>query len=204
MQSDLSLFIGRFHPLIVHLPIGILLLAVIFYFLSITGKFQRLKSVIPALLLIGFAGAVASAVAGLLLADGGGYNLNVLDRHKWVGIIMIFVNGLLLFWYRRKNSDQRVTAAMMLFVLILVSVTGHLGGTLTHGERYLFEYAPGFIKDRVITEVDVGKGLPADSDSVLLYKHFIQPILDNKCISCHNDGNLSGGLNLTHLDSIKK
>ncbi len=204
MQSDLSLFAGRFHPLIVHLPIGILLLAVIFYFLSMSARFRGLKSVIPVLLLIGFGGAVISAVAGFLLAQGGGYNLKVLDRHKWVGITMIFVSGLLYLWYRRKNINERLTAAMMLLVLLLVSVTGHLGGTLTHGERYLFEYAPGFIKDRVITEVNIVKGFPADADSVLLYKHFVQPILDNKCISCHQEGNLSGGLNLTHLDSMRK
>ena len=37
-------FIGRFHPVLVHLPIGILLLAALFQLLSVKEKFRSLEA----------------------------------------------------------------------------------------------------------------------------------------------------------------
>ena len=36
----------------------------------------------------------------------------------------------------------------------------------------------------------------------LLYTHFIQPILKEKCLSCHNPNKKKGGFNLNSLDSL--
>jgi hypothetical protein len=53
MLLNIGTFFGRFHPLIVHLPIGFLLLGVFFYLLSLRKKYERLYAAVPSSLLIG-------------------------------------------------------------------------------------------------------------------------------------------------------
>jgi uncharacterized membrane protein len=205
LQSDASLFIGRFHPLIVHLPIGFLLLAIVFYFISFSDRFSNLKNSIVYILLFGAISALMSVVVGLLLASKGGYNEEVLSWHKWLAIALVIISFSLWAWFIWGNRNTIITASLMSTVLLLITVTGHLGGTLTHGERYVFEYAPDFIRNQfLVNNGIVIDELPQDSDSILLYNDLIRPVFDQKCISCHNNNNKSGGLNLIHLDSLLK
>lgn len=203
LQSDLSLFIGRFHPLIVHLPIGFLLLAIIFYFVSFSDRFSGLKNSIPYILLFGAIAALISVIVGLLLASKGGYNVEILSWHKWLAIALVIISFSLWAWFIWGNKNKTITTGLMATVLLLITVTGHLGGTLTHGDRYVYEYAPDFIRDKFLINngIEINK-LPQDADSILLYADMIKPVLDQKCLSCHNNENKSGGLNLIHLDSM--
>jgi uncharacterized membrane protein len=203
LQSDPGLFIGRFHPLIVHLPIGFLLLAIVFYFLSFSAYFNSLKNSIPYILFFGTISALLSVIVGWLLASKGGYNEDVLSWHKWLAIALVIISFALWAWSVWGNKNKRITTSLMVTVLILISVTGHLGGTLTHGDRYMFEYAPDFIRDQFLVNNGIGfNTLSQDSDSIFLYADLIRPVFDQKCISCHNGENKSGGLDMTHLDSL--
>ena len=78
-----------------------------------------------------------------------------------------------------------------------------MGGNLTHGSTYLFEYAPNPIRQLA--------GLPNKSmprknfiliDSVDIYLDLISPIMDKRCISCHNLEKKKGDLNLTSFSSL--
>src|SRR5262245_65871190 len=60
-----------------------------------------------------------------------------------------FAPGAPLDRYYRKLWGIPVAA-----ILILMFMTGHLCGSLTHGDTYLLQYAPGFIR--------VLAGLPSD------------------------------------------
>ena len=80
-----------------------------------------------------------------------------------------------------------------------------MGGNLTHGSTYLFEYAPNPIRKLA--------GLPNKSrsrknltliDSVDVYLDLISPIMDKRCISCHNLEKKKGDLNLTSFSSLMK
>ena len=68
--SDIVLFFGRFHPLIVHLPIGFLVLAAIMELLSTfyKKKFEGLSIAISISILCGGFGALASAIIGYMLS----------------------------------------------------------------------------------------------------------------------------------------
>ena len=59
-MEHLIQFFGRLHPLLVHLPIGILLLAVVLHFLGRWPKFAALRELLPVLW---FAGAVTAVLA---------------------------------------------------------------------------------------------------------------------------------------------
>ena len=86
LQADTSLFLGRFHPLVVNLPMGFLLLTVILFAISFLKKYSFLLSALPIILLLGAVSSVASAILGWLLSNEGGYQESTLQWHQWMGI----------------------------------------------------------------------------------------------------------------------
>src|SRR3546814_11092417 len=85
---DIVSFFGRFHPLVVHLPIGILLAAILIAFLSRKEKFRFLAPALDFLLLLGAISAALACILGLMLAQGGDYDSNSLFWHQWSGIFL--------------------------------------------------------------------------------------------------------------------
>ena len=84
-------------------------------------------------------------------------------------------------------------------VLVLVTVTGHLGGTLTHGDGYLTKSFKG--DDSV--SLPVKKIIP-DIQQAAVYGDVIQPLLQEKCYTCHSSKKQKGGLRLDGKDWILK
>jgi hypothetical protein len=123
-------FIGRLHPLIVHLPIGILLFA---FALILFQRFRRVEidMVISFALLLGSISAVAACAAGWILAQSGEYDVDLVFKHQWLGIATASIGFLAYFFTRIR--DILTTIAVCFLV-----VAGHYGGNLTHGEDYLF------------------------------------------------------------------
>src|SRR5271165_1157196 len=89
MSSDinsLGQFIGHFHPMLVHLPVGGL---VVLGALELLATFPRFKAAAQSrrtIVAVVTAGAVVAATCGWLLAAGGGYDSRLLDLHRWTGI----------------------------------------------------------------------------------------------------------------------
>ncbi|MEM6644432.1 MAG: c-type cytochrome domain-containing protein [Bacteroidota bacterium] len=206
---DLELFFGRFHPLIVHLPIGFLLLAALMEGLAVLykKKFGNLNAAIGIALLLGGIGAVASAVIGYLLAGAGGYDESTLELHKWMGIglaVFSFVGWILKVGYLKVSLFAQ--RAIIFSLVVIVSITGHLGGNLTHGSDYLVAYAPEFVKEiaGVETELVQMTDLPLRPDSIKIFKHLVKPILEAKCVACHNPAKTQGGLLMTTVEGLSK
>lgn len=191
-------FFGRFHPVFVHLPIGILLLACIFILLSFTTKFVNLKPAIPIMLLLGTLSAIVSCITGYLLAGGGDYDGKLVNNHQWMGISVAILSMILWTVYKRVSSNALLGAVAAILVL-LISVTGHMGGSLTHGADYLT--APlktGSMKG--------GVAIPAipDLKEAFVYQNAIQPLFQNRCYSCHGSEKQKGKLRLDQQEYILK
>jgi len=88
---------------------------------------------------------------------------------------------------------------------IMMSVTGHLGGNLTHGETYLVQYAPKPIRRLVglSSETDP-RPAPKDLASADIYLDIVAPALHARCDACHNDGKKSGGLSIANYEALMK
>jgi len=197
---DFIIFLGRFHPLLVHLPIGILFLGIITHFLSKKKSFNYLQKTVPFILAIGTICAIITCILGYLLSYQGGYNNDALFNHQWLGIAVTCISALAYtcsMWKKTKKNSF-VNSLMMISILIGLGFTGHLGGNLTHGSTYLTQYAPAPIRTVM--------GLPPKQkerppitvlDSADIFLDVIQPLIANKCISCHNTEKLKGGLLLT-------
>ncbi len=189
--ADFSLFVGRFHPLIVHLPIGLLLLAVVLEW----WPGRKARPAVHVAWVLGAVSAITAAGCGWLLAaeSGGG---DTLFWHRWLGVsVAVFsVGGI---WATRRGGS--LAKGYGLLVAGLLGLAGHLGGSLTHGEDYLLEHAPPIVR-RLTGHAPDSSAMTdwnaVDLDSIKLYATFLQPALDAQCVQCHNADEQRGGLRL--------
>ncbi|GMN10713.1 hypothetical protein MTsPCn9_23120 [Croceitalea sp. MTPC9] len=182
----MAINIGNFHPILVHLPIGILIFA---FLLEIYQRFrpkEDISNIIKFAIAIGVLSAIGSIITGLFLEDSGSYDEDALFRHKWMGIGMTVIAVLLFFAKDGKNKIvSKLYLPMFVAVMIMLTIAGHWGGNMTHGEGFLTK---DIASNKVVIE---------DVNKALVYNDIIQPILDNKCVSCHNAKKTEGKLLLT-------
>src|SRR5690606_14151525 len=83
-------------------------------------------------------------------------------------------------------------------LFVLISITGHLGGTLTHGSDYLtFAFVNDDLENKTV------KVIP-DVQKALAYEDIIQPILQNKCYNCHGPNKQKGKFRMDSPESLMK
>jgi uncharacterized membrane protein/mono/diheme cytochrome c family protein len=194
------LFLGRFHPLLVHFPIVLLLTAFVFEVMSRSHHFRALKFSVLPLLLLGAVSAVFSALTGYFISQEGGYDQSTLDRHQWSGIAtaVVAIAATAAKW--KKGNQRGLVATLFIILTMLVFVTGHLGAGLTHGKDFLTEYAPWN------RQTDKPFALPviANPDDAVLYADMIRPILEQRCYACHSEKRQKGNLRLDGEEFIRK
>ena len=187
--------VGRFHPLFVHLPIGILLLGVVFEWLSLHPKFKNLQPSIPIILLIGAVAALFSCVTGYLLSQSGEYDTSAVSWHQWMGVALMVIS--FGYWWAHQNVINLLFRKIIsILVFVLINLTGHLGGSLTHGEDYLTESLSA--KE---TTTDFSKINLAEAK---LYEDLVKPILSQRCYTCHSTAKQKGKLRLDDKESLLK
>ena len=201
-------FLGRFHPLLVHFPIGILILAFLFECLSRIKAYRKVRAAIPPSLLLGSLFAIASAISGYFLSEEGGYEDDLLERHKNLGIATAVFSGIAYILYITagsffKDKARRKTFYLVVFIplIILVSITGHFGGSITHGEDYLFEIVGGSSE---VVDPSIKLATITDIDNAVLYADVIQPILESRCYACHSSRRQKGDLRLDDVEFIRQ
>jgi uncharacterized membrane protein/mono/diheme cytochrome c family protein len=189
-------FLGRFHVALVHLPIGILMLACLFQWLERKPKFSSLHVATSIAFLVGMICAILSAVTGYLLSRSGDYDEDLVTAHQWMGIVVAVVSVIMYYLYKRSSVARlQVSASVLLFVLIII--TGHLGGSLTHGSDYL---SPWKSPDTVVVQ---RKPIPNVQEAVA-YADIIQPLLQTKCYGCHGKNKQKGKLRMDDIVRLMK
>ena len=186
--------IGKFHPLLVHLPIGILVLAIVFEWLASIKKFKFLKKSIRLILWIGFSSAALACLTGYLLSQSGDYESSAVELHQWSAIALTIL-AFTYAWARMLKSLKRLYKFLSILTLVLLVITGHLGGTLTHGENFLFA---GLSSDEEVHLSTI------DLQEAHLYEDLVKPILQNKCYNCHGTSKQKGKLRLDLPEHILK
>ncbi len=202
LAFDLTNFVGRFHPILVHLPIGFLLLGILMEWYQRRHKTEKLSTLIAFAWLLGASGGALAAFCGWWLGETGLYFEKDLFLHRWAGILIVIIS--FVGWRLKKNHvlHSRLMHRIVNFLILgLLIFEGHLGGNLTHGASYLFEYAPESVRNLMLEEksemVDLSK-----SDSILVYNDLVKPILEQKCFACHDNAVQRGGLNMASIDSM--
>ena len=182
----MSEFIGRLHPLLVHLPIGFLVLLGIFEVLARRPRGQNLAAAIRVILILTLPVSLASIVCGWLLADSGDYDGGSLFWHRWLGTgLGVACAGLLALHWRGQVRIYRWALAVTLGLLVAAS---HFGASLTHGNDFL-----SWPKAKLSGSQ---AGMTGDLATQLFHAAVIQPIFKQSCVNCHGPNKSKGGLRL--------
>ena len=181
-------YLGKFHPVILHLPIGALYFTFILVILEKYLK-ENFSSPIRIGLLFSFVFAVISCFLGYFLSLSGDYGEDILNLHMYLGISTAIFNGVLLYMHKQNFLKKQFFSAFG-FTILLLTVTGHYGGSMTHGEDFL--KLPVAKENLVLNE----------RDSINIYAEVIRPVLDGKCVKCHNQSKSNGKLLLTTSEEI--
>jgi uncharacterized membrane protein len=194
---DMVTFLGRMHPLIIHLPIGFLLLAIIFDAVSYHRKYYYLNQSVPFTLLAGFISASAACGLGYLLSLSGDYEEQTLNNHMLSGLILTVMAGLLyaLTTVRLKrivNVPRPLLSALSMVTFFLLLYTGHHGATLTHGTDFL----------TLETLRRQNRERPTDVREAMIFEDLVHPILEERCIQCHRRDKKKGRLSLESVSSM--
>ena len=186
---ELLKYLGKFHPLVLHLPIGSLLMT---FLLTLFSRFQKagLENAIRIGVDFSFAGAMMAALMGYLLSLDEAYDFDSLKFHFWAGIITLILSFSLCVLHRMKGKEN-IFFGSYLLTLVALTVAGHKGGQITHGEDYL-STSELFEKPKLIVK----------KDSIDYYKEVIHVIFEDKCISCHNANKSKSKLRLDRYDLI--
>ena len=210
--SDNLIFLGRLHPLVLHLPIGFMVLALLLDIGHIlpTALRQRLPSstVLHGLIVLS---ATSAVVHGILLYISGGYEGSELaNRHLIGGCAFLTAAALTLLFKLWAPTGQRtriLTAGLSLLAMAVLMVSAHDGASLTHGESYLSQYAPDSLKPILEPGYAPPTEEPTPATSILdtnVYESAIQPIFDRVCIQCHKESKSKGKLRMDSYAELIK
>ncbi|WP_353722774.1 c-type cytochrome domain-containing protein [Dyadobacter sp. 676] len=211
--SPWALFIGRFHPVLVHLPIGFLLVAALIEIGRRTGKIVVSESAVVFVLFWSAVSATFACIAGYLLSLGGGYDEDLLGAHMWKGIgVAVFAWVAWLVKSDRLVGKLSFGKAVYLpafaVAVVLTMTAGHDGGSLTHGDGYLTQYTPEPFRslagmDPIEEKAKEIKPI-TDVQQAVVYKDIVQPILEARCTQCHNASKKKGDLRMDELALLIK
>jgi mono/diheme cytochrome c family protein len=192
-------FLGRFHVLALHIPIGLLVLLPV---LEIAGTYRSaLREAAEFVGVLGFAACLVTLALGFLLAHGSGNTGGVVVRHMW-GAIVLSITLMFTVLLRQSWShgiSPRAYPIMLGCSLLALVWTAHQGGTLTHGSDYLTEYMPVSLKK--VFAFGVVKAAPASNS---FYAQHIDPIFAENCVSCHGSSKTQGGLRLDSFAELMR
>jgi len=206
-METLKQLLARLHPVLVHLPIGFIILGLILHVFD--RKKKQYTQLIALIFFWGGIAALLTSITGYLQYLSEGYSYDTVKWHLWLGIITTIICFIIYFRLHKDKKIKLLNGVPIKLILILlfigISYTGHLGGSITHGENYLVEPLPNSIKSALGFETFEEKPIVLDEktyESANLYTSLIDPILNNKCVSCHNSNKLKGGLKLNSPEGI--
>jgi uncharacterized membrane protein len=197
-MQDFLFFLGRFHVLALHLPIGIVIAAVALDWTARRPRYAPLAGVSPFLWGAAAISAVLTAVLGYLHFGEGGFTGPSASAHRlWGTVTAVATVGV--WWLAARGPAGALRLAAGIAMLALVSITGHYGGNLTHGTTYLEEYAPQFL--RSLLGAEARRPRPTSVAAADPYLDVVQPLLEQRCGTCHNDDKREGSFSVASYDS---
>lgn len=211
-NGDVAQFFGRFHPLVVHLPIGAVVLVVA---LEVAAVFYReptrYDGTLDLALPLSTASAAASFVLGLLLAGGGGYPPSTVAWHRALTLAAIVLLAAVsvvfaLATQERREGGRTPYRALLAGTLLVLSVGAHYGGTLSRGEGYLTRYAPDTVRRWLGETIEVATPAepPRVGEEPLIFAEVVVPVMNRTCVSCHGPKEAKGKLRLDSLEAMQK
>ena len=194
---------GRSHPLLLHFPIALLFLAAVMEGIeAVTRGGYRFS---PDLVLFaGAFGAVLAATCGFLLMRVDAFAGARVERHLIGGLTVAGLAVLALVVQaglanRATRAARRGYRALLVLLCAALLITGHDGSALTHGEDYLTEHLP-WNTGRIRVALRFPTDRPVEQWGA--YEHVVAPIVQSRCVECHNRTNYKGKLVLDDWEGL--
>jgi hypothetical protein len=174
-------WLGQLHPVVLHFPI-VLGLCIGLYMIAnfkpvLENKTEKYLFLVNAV----FSSIVA--ILGMFISKSGNYDKDILSLHQWGGLSIALLAWILFLMPKNIFIAKPFLSKFfgLLYMLTIIIFT-HKGGQLTHGKNALA--LPK--KINIINNAN-------KPDSVLtVYEKAVQPILIDKCISCHGGEKIKG------------
>lgn len=201
---DFIHFLGRFHVVVLHVPIGIVVALVGLEWAARQDKYRDLAVASPYLWGAAAVSALVTVLFGYMHFAEGGFEGTSGSLHRLFGTVLAVLITLLA-WLRVSKFSANYAPVFFpasIVALLLSAVTGHYGGNLTHGSTFLVEYAPQPIRSAA--------GLPprrppvenlAEADPFL---DVVSPMLNLRCSSCHGRDQRQAELDVTSYDALMR
>ncbi|HKK17666.1 MAG TPA: c-type cytochrome domain-containing protein [Opitutales bacterium] len=203
---DFVSFLGRLHPVVLHLPIGALFMILVAELWLLRAKEGREQRLLLVFYFFAFLTSLAAVATGLILSREDAYGGSTLDLHQKLGIATgVLTMVLIVFAYLAartagnevgKNLWIGVRRLGLFLALGLITITGHYGGEMTHGKGFLFEYGPAFLQEQTEPEpVEI-------TAEITVFEAAINPIIQNNCVYCHDDETTKGKLRMDSPEAM--
>lgn len=136
--------IPNVHPLLVHFPIALLIAALVLDLVALFARKDRLTVGTGAILVLAALGAAAALITGFLAEETveamppDEARHETLEAHELAAIAVLVLTIALALWRvaaRMEYPQGRLRwlyLALLAVACVLVSITGHLGGTLVY------------------------------------------------------------------------
>lgn len=197
-------FLGRLHPLVVHFPVSLIVVALLLELIRLKTKTTELLHAIRILLVIGAGSAILAVIFGLLLVNTESYGSDILPVHQWTGVATMILSVLTAYYGLKKA--ERMKRVLLIITVILVTVAGHYGASLTHGEEYLTGVLPFGQPDQGDSET--GKLFTVsgklNSEQIQELTLQVRTIFAHQCYKCHGPSKVKGELRLDKKAFIMK
>lgn len=207
MLNNILEFVGRTHLVVLHFPIALIVCAAIvessrLLWLrasrrSIADQF-RLSSSASVMLALGLASTVVAVITGLVF--GFDYS-DAVDLHRILGLVsgaLVVITSVVLLIARRKKTTKPALVYIFLLCIsaVAVSITGHFGGNLTHGEGFLTQPLKDIFIEPLAPQAQEHN---ISNTSLETYNTIIQPLFNDGCIKCHGPKKQKGDIRLDSL-----
>src|SRR6185436_19106884 len=200
---DFVYFLGRFHVLVLHLPIGMIVALFVLEYLSRNDRYRYLEAASPYLWGATAISALVSVLLGFMHFAEGSFTGASGEQHRFFGtvtaVIATFVAFLRVSNFASSYKPLFFPASVVL--LVLISITGHYGGNLTHGSTYLVEYAPQPLRSLAGLEARRKLTSVKEADP---FVDVVGPILKEHCQGCHNEDKKENSLVLTTYAGVMR
>ena len=209
-RAALAQFAGRFHPVLVHVPIGFLLLVPLLELLGLLHIWTHFQKTAGLVLVLATIGALVATGAGWLLAWSGGYQGETVMNHLWGGVALSISCLILCALRPTYLAGEGFALARLLYFPLLVTAVGvmawtsHQGSIITHGDDYLTKFMPAGLRGFLGIEAAATKPAADTAGAASLYDARIAPILEKNCVPCHKPSKHKADLRMDTYELLMK
>jgi len=207
-EFDWRAFLAPFHTVTLHLPIGFLAILFLLELYSFRRSGEGLRDAIALVVWASALSAVLVSTLGWFRGSGGGYDAEMLRHHEIFGFSVagatVVMAVLHTFAFRRSRKSGGLPWAyrgVLALSLVLITITGHGGGNLTHGSQYLVENAPPWVREWLVA-LDSSRSVRREEVTSGFYAETIRPAFEEKCFSCHGPEKQQGGYRMDTLEGL--